>query len=243
MKRPWVMSALMSAVWLLQACGGGGGDGGALEGPPLEALKPLSAVTCNSNGRTVHIQLFGDSTQKGETAGGIVTRTPAVALQDDLEALFGPGSVSVESRAASGTSSYELLIGSDGQNQRWPLSVTGDIVVINHGINDARRNGLVDEYRQRIDELTTKSPVDVVLETPNPIQTIDMAPFAQAMRDVAKSRGAVIAETYGYVSGLPLGGWPYLSDGVHPTENLYGHIVRSALLPAVMPLVQAKRCS
>jgi lysophospholipase L1-like esterase len=225
---------------LLSACGGGGG--GSETAPPLDALPMLSATTCASTGAVVKVQLFGDSTQKGyglDTVGG---KTPAAWLQADMDALFGDGAVTVESRAAAGTRLSQLLAGTDGQNLPWPGSVAADIVVVNHGINDAKYGTSLVDYRSMLEQLVRTSPAPVLLETSNPLAAIDMAPYAQQMREVATQRSTTLADVYAYVFALPLNGLPYLVDGVHPSEDLYGYIVRHALVPALMPLVKAKRC-
>lgn len=233
-------AALLAACVALAGCGGGGSDAPPL--PPLPTVQPLSATACTPTGTAVRIQLFGDSTQAGAIAGGMAAKTPTMLLQADMDATFGAGAVLVEDRAASSTSAAQLLAGTDGKNAPWPQSVAADIVVINHGINDAGRGVLPATYRSQIDQIVAAAPARVVLETPNPTRGQDMAPFAQAMREVAATRGATVADTYAYVSSLPEGGLEYLSDWAHPTQELYAHIVRNSLMPALTPLVKAKAC-
>ena len=231
---PARLAVMAAACAVLVACGGE-----ALTLPPLEPLSPLA---CTSTGATVRMQLYGDSTQAGTAAGrGLRGRTPAIWLQADMDALFGAGAVVVEDRAVPSTTARQLLDGTDGENGPWPTSVDADIAVVNHGINDAGHGATTDEYKARLEALLV-APARVVLETPNPTKGFDMEPYAKAMREVAAARGAPLADTFTYVAELPGGGTSYLSDWAHPTEDLYGHIVRYALVPTLTPLVRAKRC-
>ena len=226
------------ALWLLlclAACGGG-------EPPPLEPLPPLSPLACSPTGERVAIQLFGDSTQAGSVLGGTAAKTPAVWLQADMDALFGAGAVTIEDRSAPSTYLGQLLAGTDGKNAPWPQSATADIVVVNHGINDASRDLPLDVYRSQLAGLIATSPARVILETPNPIRARAMVLYANAMRDEAAVRGVPVADTWAYVSSLDGGGVGYLTDWAHPSEDLYGHIVRFALVPALIPLVRATLC-
>lgn len=217
-----------------------GGCGG--EVLPLPALEPLSPLACTSTDATVRVQLYGDSTQAGTVSGrGRRERTPAIWLQADMDALFGTGAVVVEDRAVPSTTARQLLDGTDGKNGPWPTSVVADIAVVNHGINDAGHGASTDEYKARLEALLI-APARVVLETPNPTKDFDMEPYAGAMREVAAARGAPLADTFTFVASLPGGGTSYLSDWAHPTEDLYGHIVRYSLVPTLVPLVSAKRC-
>ena len=227
------------AVTVLIAIGACGGE---WHPPPLESLQPLGAATCAATGATVRIQLFGDSTQAGSIGYEMAAKTPAVWLQADMDALFGAGKVAVDDRAASSTTSSQLLYGTDGRNSPWPQSVAAEIVVINHGINDAGHGVGIADYKTLLAMLIDASPALVVLETPNPTSRSYIGEFVQAMREVAAERGAPLADTYAYMSGLPGGGTDYLSDWAHPTEELYGHIVRYSLVPTLTPLVRARLC-
>jgi lysophospholipase L1-like esterase len=223
---------------VLTACGGGG-----TSEPEAAPVTQQATQACVS---TVRVQLFGDSTQAGWSAEqwGIVQNRPAVVLQSEMDAAFGAGVVKVQDRAVSSTTLAEMMAGADGLNAPWPGSVDADIVVVNHGINDATRYGGagLPEYQSRLDALAARLPAgtQLVLQTSNPVTGWDLAPYAQAMREVAAQRGAVVADTFGYVSNLP--GTGHLSDWAHPTQAMYSLIARHSLAPAVAPLVRARVC-
>lgn len=123
-------------------------------------------------------------------------RVAAPAAAPTVDALFGTGAVIVSSRAKSGSTSSNLLYYTDGVNAPWPGSVSAEIIVVNHGINDAIQGSTTTAYRDRLDALMTLSPATIALETPNPIRPIDLRPCAQAVREVAGAHQVKVAETF-----------------------------------------------
>ena len=225
-----VASALLA---LLTACGGGGSD--APTAAPQQACIPQAQV---------RVQLFGDSTQEGWDGGTrqAAVYTPAVALQLALDARYGRGKTLVTSRARSGTTAFELVNGTDGTNQPWPRSVDADIVVVNHGINDATHYGgsMLPQYRAALEQLA-KAPAVVVFETPNIVKGWDLAPYAQTMRDVAAAHRLAVADTYKFTSELP--DWQILiPDWAHPSSELYKRIAEQVLYPTITPIVDKMLC-
>jgi hypothetical protein len=111
------LPALLLSV-ILVACGGGGSDA-----PPTEAPSTCTPIA------QVRVQLFGDSTMVGYTAetDAAAQHAPVVMLQQILDARFGAGATLVTVRAMGGTTSGELLNGTDTVNQAWPKSVDADI--------------------------------------------------------------------------------------------------------------------
>jgi len=211
---------------ILTACGGGGGDA------------PSPAPTCTPV-QQVRIQLFGDSTQAGYDGSNnqIGPNNPTSALQAELDLRYGRGVTFVISSAMGGTTSQELLAGTDGKNPPWPKSVTSNIVVINHGINDATHYGgaRFSEYGKTLETLVNLLPPDVTLifETPNIVKGWDLVPYAQELRNVAARHGLRIADTYAYTSSLP--DWNTLiPDWAHPSDALYAMIVKNSLAPVVI---------
>lgn len=206
--------------------------------PPLPPLAAVSSVACVSTGTVVRIQLFGDSTMAGYSGSSLAVHTPQVALQADMDAMFGAGAVSVESRAVGSTTSGRLVLGTDGLNAPWPASVNADIVVVNHGINDAATGVSPLAYRANLEVLAI-APAQVVFETPNPVEDFEVAPYAHTMSAVATAQGLPVADTFAYVTGL---GGNYRADWAHPRDDLYQYIVRLSLEPALVPMVKTLRC-
>jgi len=188
--------------------------------------------------RVITVQLFGDSTQAGwdgskHRIGG---RTPEKLLQRQLDLAFGKGRVVVEGRGVSGTTLLQLVEGADGKNARWPQPAVADVVVINHGINDARDSDLT-QYRAALSQLANP-PGRLVFETPNVVtKNYDVRPYAQAMRDEAQRRGVPVADVHAYTKRMLT--WPLLiPDHYHPTERMYELIVSNSLAPAVVEQVR-----
>src|SRR5688572_5268485 len=202
-------------VVMTAACGGDApGDAPPADSEPQERR-------CTS---TVKIQLFGDSTQVAAYRFGF--------LSAELSKRFGSGIV-IELRAVSNTDSQQLLDGTDGLNEPWPLSVAADIVVINHGINDAKRRT---DYAAN---LRAFAGPGVVFETPNPVhgQTYDTAENAALMRAI----GTETIDVYRYVAALP--NWQAMvPDGVHPSAALHALIAQDVTAPALVPLIAARLC-
>ena len=202
-------------------------------------------LACDSTGKVVHVQLFGDSTQYGLDGWTLQTAsvTPANALQQEMDGLFGAGAVVVENRAVPGTTSTELVNGTDGLNRAWPGSVTGDIVLVNHGINDSKAGLSLDDYQKNLRILGAAPGAVVILETPNPIHdhVYETDSYAAAMRSTAATSGLGVADTNAYVKTFDP--WaPLVSDGIHPDRYLYVLIAQDVLAPVITPLVSSLRC-
>lgn len=221
----------------ITACGGGGGD----VTPPV-----TQQAACVP--KTVRIQLFGDSTMYGYDSftQAQAMPSPAQDLQALMDLRFGLGAVVVEVRAVSGTTSAQLLAGTDGLNQPWPQSVHADLVVINHGINDQDpiKGEPIDQYEANLRELVKKSPAPVIFETPNdaPPGNLRYGAYAQRMEDVAASLGLPVADTFNYVHTVP--NWEtYFNDGAHPGAAMYGLIVKNSLAPVIEAKIVVLRCN
>ena len=184
--------------------------------------------------RPVRIQLFGDSTQFGfdRRTGRPVPQPPVALLQAAMDEHFGAGAVIVTERAASGTTSGQLLAGTDGRNRPWPQEVDADIVVVNHALNDSYHHVPLDTYARQLRQLHA-----TVYETPNAITVPwPAAPYAATMREVAASLHAPVADVDAWMRAQP--GWPaLLADGLHPTQAGYREIVLRVLMPTLEPLV------
>jgi lysophospholipase L1-like esterase len=207
---------------------------------------PPEAATCIPLAR-IRVQLFGDSTMHGLDSFTHVQAvpSPATILQNEMNSRFGLGTVEVVLNAVPGTTSAQLLAGKDGVNLPWPQSVAADIVVINHGINDQDlvRGEPIKQYEINLRELVRRSPVQVVLETPNigPGPNQRLADYAQRMRAVASSMNLPLADTYAFVQTVP--NWEtYFADYAHPNTEMYRRIVVGSLVPTVAPYVAKLLC-
>ena len=185
--------------------------------------------------RPVRIQLFGDSTQWGydDKTDRAVPQPPVAVLQSAMDARFGAGAVIVTERAVPGTTSGQLLAGTDGRNRPWPQEVDADIVVVNHALNDSDQHVPLATYERQLAALHP-----TVFETPNAI-TIDWpaAPYVATMRKVAARQHAPVADVDAWMRAQP--GWKSLlsDDGLHPTQAGYREIVLKVLMPTLEPLV------
>ena len=155
-------------------------------------LASAAAIAWSAPAKPVRIQLFGDSTQwgyDGKTEQP-VAQPPVAVLQSAMDARFGRGAVLVTERAVPGTTSAQLLNGTDGRNRPWPREVDADIVVVNHALNDSHEHVPLATYERQIAALHP-----TVFETPNAI-TIDWPapPYVAAIRQVASAQHAPVAD-------------------------------------------------
>ncbi len=189
----------------------------------------------------VRIQLFGDSTQWGydSKTERPVAQPPVAVLQSAMDARFGAGAVVVTERAVPGTTSAQLLAGTDGRNRAWPKAVDADIVVVNHALNDSNERVPLARYERQLAALHP-----TVFETPNAI-TVNWpaAPYVAAMRKVAAQQHAPVADVDAWMRAQP--DWKSLlsDDGLHPSQAGYRKIVLKVLMPTLEPLVAKLRAS
>jgi len=199
------------------------------------ALAASATCTWGAPAKPVRIQLFGDSTQwgyDGKTEQA-VAQPPVALLQAAMDARFGAGAVVVSERAVPGTTSGQLLNGTDGRNRPWPREVDADIVVVNHALNDSNEHVPLATYERQLAALHP-----TVFETPNAI-TVDWPapPYVAAMRKVAAAQHAPVADVDAWMRAQP--NWKSLlsEDGLHPTQAGYREIVLKVLMPTLEPLV------
>ena len=201
----------------------------------LAAAVVASTAAWSAPAKPVRIQLFGDSTQwgyDGKTEQP-VAQPPVAILQSAMDARFGAGAVLVTERAAPGTTSGQLLAGTDGRNRPWPREVDADIVVVNHALNDSNEHVPLATYERQLAALHP-----TVFETPNAITVAWPAPpYVAAMRRVAAQQHAPVADVDAWMRAQP--NWKSLlsGDGLHPTQAGYREIVLKVLVPTLEPLV------
>ncbi len=203
------------------------------------AFAVVSTSAWSAPAKPVRIQLFGDSTQWGYDAktDQPVAQPPVAVLQSAMDARFGAGAVIVTERAVPGTTSGQLLAGTDGRNRPWPREVDADIVVVNHALNDSNEHVPLATYERQLAALHP-----TVFETPNAI-TVDWPapPYVAAMRKVAAAQHAPVADVDAWMRAQP--NWKSLlsDDGLHPTQDGYREIVLKVLMPTLEPLVEKAR--
>lgn len=203
---------LFSMVLVLSACGGGGGSG--------DSAAPIQSAALNPA-----IVAFGDSTQAGFTPPSTYTPPSAEASR-----ILG---VVIKNEAVSGTTSLQLLDGTDGSSTPWADRIKGArIVLINHGINDNSRP--VADYKATLTALVTAAKSfgkTVVLQTPNPIvpggaisgafNIQEHEAKVAAMREVAAETGAVLCDDFAAIRSSGYESLANTPDGVHPSPTLY----------------------
>jgi lysophospholipase L1-like esterase len=213
-----------TALCLLTACGGGGGG---------ESLAQPAAASCIS-GRAVVVELFGDSTNITKDEVGNING-PGTNLQAYMDATFGPGQVVVRSKAIGGTTSQNLIDGQDRLNTPWPTSKSGDVVLVNHGINDFFASTPLDAYRAN---LAAFVKAGAILQTPLPTYT--HTEYPRVMREVAQATGADLIDLNAWMSQQDWRAWT--PDQLHPTQDGWKAIVSGFFGPEVAKRVRAVKC-
>jgi lysophospholipase L1-like esterase len=205
----------------LAACGGGGSD-------------PAPVQTKAACQETVTVQLYGDSTQWLAYQDG--------GLQAALDVRFGPGRVILIDQAVAGTTSVQLVEGTDGVNTPWPSTVAADIAIVNHGINDASHHTTLAQYEANLRRFAA-GPARMVLETPNPVASwhTQNDAYAAVVRKVAAETGTPLADVQAYLLGVD---WMALlnADGVHPSPEGQAAIAEKVTVPALAPIIASMLC-
>jgi len=101
---------------------------------------------------------------------GRVENPPDYLLYEYLQDKF---KVAITTRSVEGSSSLDLLNGTDGVNAPWPDNVDADIVIINHGLNDAFNNTPLEDYKNNLRKIRTglRSGAVFVWQLPGKIKT------------------------------------------------------------------------
>lgn len=171
--------------------------------------------------------MFGDSIQARTDPDGL-----GPLLQAALDKKFSGVTVTV--LAKHGATAADLT--SQGQ----PTGLTS----VGVGANDAANGVPVEAYKTSLRNFAPGA--SLILQTPGPMDTskpytADDAAYAQAVRDVAKERGAMLIDVQSYVLSLP--NWQVLyPDGTHPSDALNRMLVADVIAPAVSQAVAPLRC-
>lgn len=216
-----ILPRLLVVAMLTTLFGCGGGDA-----PPDEQIRPQVRFTDPSCSAT--LQLFGDSTLDSE-----------LGASPYWIAKWGSR---VSNRAVGGTNSRELIAGTDGLNPPWPQAVSAKYVVVNHGLRDGyvvlpETFTPMDQYIANLRTLANAAGAEVIFQTPNPSTKAgrDMAPYAQAMRDVAAERGLRVIDVFACFQHQP--NWQSrLPDQTHPDADGLRYIVDTCVAPVIETL-------
>lgn len=190
----------------------------------------------------IYIELFGDSIMCGRDPdllppqGGVCSNNDIITGRvvqppSDLLPLFLPQyRMVVTTRSVGGSTSGNLLLGTDGANGVWPDNIEANIIVINHGLNDAKENVNVADYKNNLIELRDKINSDQIMvwQTPTVNYYYDVAPYAQAMKEVAAMYNDIVADT-----GLFSNWLGELPDGIHPRQLGYSRLIDRIVAPAI----------
>lgn len=208
---------------------------------------------------SIRIELFGDSVMCGKDANislsssmlsyptcrydqttGRVASPPDYLIYQSLSSKYN---VSVITRSVENSTSGRLLAGSDGVNEAWPDNIDADLVIINHGMVDAKEGVSIEDYKNNLIALrdALKPSQGVIWQTPAPVNraspttawapigTSDMTIYANAMKEVALLNGDLVADTHTIANWLSY----LVHDGVHPTQAGYTKLVNDLLVPTI----------
>lgn len=180
---------------------------------------------------------------------GRVGEPPDYLLYKALESDYN---LAITTRSVEGSTTAMLLAGTDGVNGVWPDNIEADIVVINHGLNDAKAGVSIDTYQNNLRTIRTRLSADkiVIWQTPAPLDknnsntqfeigTNDLLPYARAMRQVALENGDRVIDLMNFAD------YPSYRavDGIHPTQEGYRRIVNDLLAPTVKNSIQDRIAS
>lgn len=195
--------------------------------------------------------------QAGEGLGKInrsinrVEFPPDILLYQELE---NDVAVAITTRSVGGSTARDLLKGTDGANEKWPDSIEADIVIINHGLNDAKRNISVAEYKENLSSLRSSLPRNKIIVWVLPTQpnmdlvnanslpdprvnwnrTNRLQLYINAMREVAITNGDYIADT----TNIPDWKNYFLIDPVYPIQEGYRALIKHAIAPAIKKVIR-----
>ncbi|CAB4221233.1 SGNH hydrolase-type esterase domain containing protein [uncultured Caudovirales phage] len=182
----------------------------------------------------IHIELFGDSIMCGRDPDELVPAMGVCSKNDQITArvpepparlltlLMPQHKLIVTTRSQGNSTSGELLQGKDGVNEPWPDAIQANIVVINHGLNDAKQNVSLTEYRNNLISLRRGLTSDQIMiwQTPTVSKFWDTNPYAEVMREVAAKYKDMVADANRIPNWLN-----ELPDGIHPRQLGYYKLV------------------
>ena len=146
----------------------------------------------------------------------------------------------INNRAVGNTASGNLLNGSDGVNSAWPDNINANIIVINHGLHDAKANVDIETYKNNLIALRqgVNSGQILVWQTPAPALTVNTAPYADAMIQVANQFNDLVADTrkiLNWTNELPDGEYPRQLGYARWIDLVLSEKINSAILKHLGP--------
>ena len=205
----------------------------------IDISTSVEVINYNAND-IIYIELYGDSIMCGLdpdlvdddcgcTDRNIQARVPQPPARL-LEIFLPQHKLIITNRSSGLSASGDLLFGTDGVNLAWPDQQEANIVVINHGINDARYDVPVQQYESNLRQLRDGLSSDKVMvwQTPTATRNFDTSDYAEAMKRVASDYDDIVADAHAITRWLG-----ELPDGIHPRQLGYVELVDLCLSSAV----------
>ena len=180
---------------------------------------------------------------------GRVELPPDYLLYTSLESNY---KVAITTRSAEGSTTSDLLNGTDGVNGVWPDGIEADLIVINHGLNDARQGISVGTYTNNLREIRNRLPNSITVIWQLPVLddsntntaviapgTNDLSAYQRAMSSIALEYGDFVVDITKFDSYRSL----FSVDGIHPTQEGYKRIVEQGLVPIIQQAIDGKIAS
>ena len=199
------------------------------------------SIMCGKDGNiTLSSSMLSYPTCRYDQTTGRVSSPPDYLLYQNLSSRYN---VSVITRSVENSTSGRLLSGTDGVNEPWPDNIDADLVIINHGMVDAKEGVSIEDYKNNLTALrdALKPEQGIIWMTPAPVNraspttawapigTSDMTIYANAMKEVALANGDLVADTHTISNWLTY----LVHDGVHPIQAGYNELVNGLLVPVI----------
>ena len=192
----------------------------------------------NASSQPVKWAFFGDSTQAGATLiGGYYypsNLTPSKVFYDEMTK--AGKSVVVNNYAVGGTTIQNFLDGTAGYSGKGTAAVNlstidHKYIVVNWGINDVFTVGWTPELHKarllQLLQICRAQGKTLVLQTPSPINYLHdtyLSQLALATIEFGTQNNVRVVSPYHTIKNWWTGWQYYLSDTIHPTEQLYWYI-------------------
>ena len=222
--------------------------------PRTELCFAVSSMNLTEN-LVFSVEVISDNEQPGAITGnpsilacrynkssGRTAEPPDYLLYQSLSDQFG---VAITTRSVTGSDSTQLLLGQDGVNRVWPDDIEADIVLINHGIADARNNIPLSVYKNNLRALRNRLPKEkiIVWITPTPVNSNlatwaqnssnSIADYARAMKEVARQFGDYLVDAHSIPNWLS-----YINqDGVHASQQGY-QVYANTIIPVLKQAIR-----
>lgn len=181
----------------------------------------------------------------------VSANAPPKAAQKKLRQWASNERIAVLSEGVGGTTSQQLLNGTDGKHKPWAQEMAASpaqIVSVNHSLNDlSYPTADFKANMLQLVQIAQAAGKKVIVETSNPVisgtvvsNAVNLgalAERAQAAREVAAETGAVLCDQFDAIEDAGMLTWSYLPDGLHPEGDLY-HFKGVQLAQCALPLVR-----